>query len=201
VSVSGQFLCGLHQKLPLFSSERDRDVSTTLCQIALGIILLIAVVTDIRSHRIYNWLTFPAIALGLLLNSLGTGLPGLFFALGGIGVASLSIVLFLLGAMGAGDVKLLGAVGALMGPHFTLWALLCTAILGGVLGVVYAVRKGALRHTIQNAIVGGHLCATLHAPEELRGMALTSKVGKMPYAPAIALGVLSVVLLKSLGVV
>jgi prepilin peptidase CpaA len=174
-----------------------------LCWGILAAILLIAVVTDLRSHRIYNWLTFPAIALGLLIHTVEAGLPGMGFALGGIAVASLSLILFALGAMGAGDVKvkLLGAVGTLMGPHFTAWTLLCTAILGGVLGVVYAARHGALGHTLKNALIGGHVCATLHAPEQLRGMALTSKVGKMPYAPAIALGVLSVLLLKYLGVV
>jgi prepilin peptidase CpaA len=189
---------------PFFSldfMDEIMDISATLCQTVLGTALLIAVITDLRSHRIYNGLTFPTIALGLVLNSLGAGIPGLFFALGGIAAAFLSLPLFLLGAMGAGDVKLLLAVGALMGPHFTLWTLLCTGIAGGVLGVAYAIRRGALVHTLKNAIVGGHVCATLRSPEQLQGMALTSKVGKMPYAPAIALGVLSVLLLKYFGVV
>lgn len=177
------------------------DISASLCQAALAAALGIAVITDLRSHRIYNWLTFPAILIGLLLNSLGSGLPGLLFAVGGIAVAALSLVLFLLGAMGAGDVKLLVAVGALMGPHFAGWTLLCTAIVGGLLGVVYAARRGALSHTVRNAIIGGHVCMALQSPEELRGMALTSKVGKMPYAPAIALGALTVVTLKVLGII
>lgn len=164
------------------------------------ITLCIAVITDLRSHRIYNWLTFPAIALGLLLNSFAARSPGFLFALGGLGIACLSLILFALGAMGAGDVKLLGAVGALMGPHFAFWSLLGTAILGGVLGVIYAIKRGALAHTVRNALVGGHVCAVLNSPEELRGMALTSKAGKMPYAPAIALGVLSVFLLRAMGV-
>lgn len=176
------------------------DKSAMLTQGLLAATLLIAVITDLRSHRIYNWLTFPAMAIGLLLHTFSAGLPGLLFALGGLGVACLALVLFILGAMGAGDVKLLGAVGALMGAHFTLWTLLWTAILGGVLGVVYALRRGALKHTVHNAIVGGHVCAVLGTSENLRGMAQTSKAGRMPYAPAIALGVLSTVLLMNLGI-
>ena len=174
--------------------------SAVLCQAVLTITLSMAVITDLRSHRIYNWLTVPTITLGLLLNSFTAGVPGFLFALGGVGVASLSLFLFTLGAMGAGDVKLLGVVGALMGPYFTLCCLLSTAILGGILGVVYAAKRGALTHTVRNALIGGHVCAVLHAPEELQGMALTSKAGKMPYAPAIALGVLSVVLLRARGI-
>lgn len=170
-----------------------------LTQGLLAAILLIAVVTDLRSQRIYNWLTFPAIASGLLLHALSTGVPGLLFALGGIGAASLALLLFLLGAMGAGDVKLLGAVGALMGAHFTLWAIVCTAILGGILGVGYALRRGALKHTLHNALVGGHVCTVLGSSENLRGMAQTSKAGRMPYAPAIALGAVCTALLMHLG--
>lgn len=172
-----------------------------LCKTVLAVALVIAVVTDLRSHRIYNWLTFPTIALGLLLNTLGSGVSGTLFALGGLAVSALSLALFLLGAMGAGDVKMLAAIGTLMGPHFTIWTLLWTAILGGVLGAVYALRKGALGYTFRNAIIGGHVCAVLNSPEELKGMALTSKVGKMPYAPAIALGVSMVVLLQYLGII
>src|SRR5262249_35063142 len=135
----------------------------------------------------------------LLLHTLSAGLPGLLFALGGLGIACVALILFILGAMGAGDVKLLGAVGALMGAHFTFWALLCTAILGGILGVAYALRRGALKHTIRNALVGGHVCAVLGTSENLRGMAQTSKVGRMPYAPAIALGVLCTAFLMNRG--
>jgi prepilin peptidase CpaA len=176
------------------------DNSVTLAQGLLAATLLIAVITDLRSHRIYNWLTFPMLAAGLLVHTMTDGLPGLQFALGGLGVACLSLVLFILGAMGAGDVKLLGVVGALMGAHFTLWTLLWTAILGGALGVVYALRRGALKHTLHNALVGGHVCTVLGTTENLQGMAQTSKVGRMPYAPAIALGVLSTVLLTNLGI-
>jgi prepilin peptidase CpaA len=173
---------------------------TLVIQGILIVTLLIAVTTDLIAHKIYNWLTFPVILLGLALNGWRDGGAGLLFALGGIGVASLALLLFLLaGAMGAGDVKLLWAVGALTGPIFTFWALLGTAIAGGALGLLYAASRGELAHTARNALVGGHVLTTLGSADSLQGMARTSRVGKMPYAPAIALGVAAVALLRHLG--
>ena len=167
----------------------------------LLVTLLIAVYTDVKFQRIYNWLTFPVIVLGILLHSVTTGIPGLLLSLAGIGVASLALLLFLLsGAMGAGDVKLLCAVGALIGPGLMGWTLLCTVLAGGVCGVVYAARRGVLDHTLRNAVVGGHALAATQGITMLKGMACTSKAGKMPYAPAIALGVMIVTLLRHTGV-
>lgn len=174
--------------------------ATPVIQGLLIVMLLIAVTTDLITHKIYNWLTFPMILLGLALNGWRDGGAGLLFALGGIGVASLALLLFLLaGAMGAGDVKLLWAVGALTGPIFTFWTLLSTAIAGGALGLLYAANRGELAHTARNALVGGHVFTALGSADSLQGMARTSRVGKMPYAPAIALGVAAVALLCHLG--
>lgn len=151
--------------------------------------LAVAVVTDVRTHKIRNWLTFPVIVLGLVLNGLDNGAQGLLFSLQGIGVASLSLLLFvLIGGLGAGDVKLLWAIGALMGPTFALWTLLCTAIAGGVLGIGYAFKRGSLKHTVNNAFVGAYLSTLTRTPGALDGMVSATRIGRMPYAPAIALG-------------
>jgi len=162
----------------------------TVQSIVLGCVLAVAVVTDVSKQKVYNWLTFPAIALGFILNvSLQGFLPGLAFSAEGVAMASLSLILFLLkGAMGAGDVKMFWAVGALMGPHFTLWALICTAICGAFLGMGFAIAKGQFVHTWKNALLGGHVLAMTKNADSIKGMADASKVGKMPYAPAIAIG-------------
>lgn len=163
--------------------------------VLLAIVLTIAVVTDIRTRKIYNWLTFPAILLGIVFNAWEHGWPGMLFSLEGVGVACLSLVLFaLLGGMGAGDVKLLWAVGAMMGPGFTVWALLFTTLAGGVIGILFAARRGVLGFTIKNALTGGHVFAAVQSPDSLKGMANASKAGKIAYAPAIALGVIAAAL-------
>jgi prepilin peptidase CpaA len=163
-------------------------MGTLILNVLLVVTLLIAVITDIRSRRIHNWLTFPAIACGLLVNGVFEGAHGLQFSLLGIAVSSIWLILYLVGGTGAGDVKLLWAVGAMMGPKFAWWALLCTMISGGVLAIIYASLQKELRHTLMNALVGGQTAAAMRSTDTLQGVAQTSRVGKMAYAPAIALG-------------
>ena len=167
----------------------------------LVVALSIAVVTDLRSHKIYNWLTFPLIVLGLGGNTLQHGSQGLLFSVEGVGVACLALLLFLLRGLGAGDLKLLWGVGALMGPTFTLWAVLCTTVGGGVLGLIYALSHGVLGYTVKNALTGGHIMVTMKSLDADPAMAGASKAGKMPYAPAIALGAAVAAYLLHTGVV
>lgn len=159
-----------------------------IIQWVLALTLAIAVITDIRSQKVYNWLTFPVFALGFILNCLRAGPYGLLDSLEGVCAGSIALVLVILGGMGAGDIKLIWAIGALMGPHFTVSTVLWTCISGGVIGVGYAIKKGELAHTIKNALIGTHVLALTKSPESLKGLAAASKVGKMPYAPAIAVG-------------
>ncbi|MBL0157199.1 MAG: prepilin peptidase [Bryobacterales bacterium] len=97
---------------------------------ALG---LAASVTDLRNRTVPNWLTCPAILCGLLWYGITGGLRGAGFSLAGamVGFGSL-LVFFLMGNMGGGDVKLLAAFGALVGPGLVFQALIWIALLGGV---------------------------------------------------------------------
>lgn len=150
--------------------------------------LLISVVTDLRYKRIFNWLTFPAMLAGLAVSAATAGWHGLLWSLAGAGVSLLSLLVVAVGGMKFGDVKLLMAVGTLIGPQLMIWTLLYTAVAGGVFGIVFALRRGELAYTIKNTIVGGHVLSSTKSTEGLKGMASTSKVGYMPYAPAIAAG-------------
>jgi prepilin peptidase CpaA len=151
--------------------------------------LALAVFTDVRTHRIPNWLNFSLLAAGVTLNVVRDGAGGFLFSIEGIAVASISLILFLLaGGLGAGDVKLLWAIGALAGPHFTIWTLLGMALSGGALAIAFAARRRELRGAWQNALVGSHVLATTGRSEAIKSAAAVSRVEKMPYAPAIALG-------------
>src|SRR4051812_29537661 len=86
-------------------------------EVMLGLIVLLAAVFDIRSRRIPNWLVGFGLVWGVSMNTFLFGLPGLKSALLGIAVASLIYFpLFLVRGMGAGDVKLMMAIGSLVGP-------------------------------------------------------------------------------------
>ena len=110
-------------------------------RITLGLIVLTAAVTDLRWRRIPNWLTLPALPLGLIAQAVyGDGfVQGLLGALGGFAAL---FVLFAVGGGGAGDVKLFTVVGSFVGFHnlgvvFVLVAIIVES------AVVVAMRAGA----------------------------------------------------------
>lgn len=114
-------------------------------------IVAFAAIWDLKTRKIPNWLTFPAMLLGIMAMTWQAGLPGLMNSIGGLllGVALL-FLFFLVGGMGAGDVKLLGAIGALQGPHFVLFTFLYGAIAGGVMALIIVAFHGQLYNVVLN---------------------------------------------------
>lgn len=110
-----------------------------------------ACVTDLRVRRIPNWLTFGGAAAGVLASGAADGWPGVGSAIGGwaLGLA-LFLPLFLLRGMGGGDVKLLAALGACLGPSVTLWLALYSALAGGVLALGVSLARGYSREAFRN---------------------------------------------------
>jgi len=155
---------------------------------------------DVRERRIPNWLTYPGIVLGFLLRGLLLGWTGMGSALVGCLLAGgIFLLFYVVRAMGAGDVKLVAAIGSLLGPTDALVMLLATAICGGVLATVYAVYRRQVRSTLIN--VGGalqfHVQAGLQAHPELN---LDNPAAlRMPYGLAIAAGTLYVFLAMGWG--
>src|SRR5690242_564869 len=114
-----------------------------LSALALG---LAAAVWDLRTRRIPNVLTFGGTLVALLLHGYMGGLSGVGLSLAGWAVGlALFFPFFALGGLGAGDVKLLAAVGALVGPLPAVWVALFTMIAGGVMAILVASYSGYLR--------------------------------------------------------
>jgi len=157
-------------------------------------ILLICVITDIRSRKIYNWVTFPAMLAGLVINVWRNGPTGILTSLEGFGVGLIALILMAvlqlvaIAPMRFADVKLLCAIGMITGPHFGLYTLILTAICGGVLGLIYAAQRGVLKDTVTNLKVALQVSAAIQSSDGLKHMVDSSKAGYMPYAPAIACG-------------
>jgi prepilin peptidase CpaA len=112
---------------------------------------LVACVTDIRSRRIPNVLTFGGALAAVVFHGVTGGGAGLITACGGwiVGVA-IFFVPFALGGMGGGDLKLLAALGAWLGPAETVWLALYTGVAGGVMAIVVACARGYLRQALSN---------------------------------------------------
>lgn len=106
--------------------------------LALG--LLAASVADVRVRRVPNWLTMAVLALGLTARALAGGVVALGGGLVGVALGTvLLLVPFARGWLGGGDVKLLAAIGAWLGPVFVVWAALYGTAIGGALSIVYVV--------------------------------------------------------------
>jgi prepilin peptidase CpaA len=121
--------------------------------IAGGAVLLCGAAAwcDLQYRRIPNALTLPSVAVALCLHGFMHGVPGLLLSLGGMLVAAALVVPgYALGFTGAGDVKLLAAVGALLGLPAALYAALLSLVLGGVLSILLSVWRRNLSGLLMN---------------------------------------------------
>lgn len=145
----------------------------TMSTVVLLTILMIAVVEDIRHHRISNRLVMMTLLLGCSFHLITSGLATLDYVLAGVGTGFITLFpFFLLGGMGAGDVKLVSAIGAFLGPHGTLFAVALTLMAGALMAlIVYFLHRQRINSDHRNSESNSTL-TTL----------------SLPYAPAIALG-------------
>ena len=114
-------------------------------------LVALACMTDVRTRRIPNWLTFGATIAALLFHGAIAGTSGLATSVGGwILGAALFFPVFALRGMGAGDVKLLAAIGAWLGPLPVASVALITTIAGGAVALVVSLVYGYLRTAVTN---------------------------------------------------
>ena len=154
-------------------------------------IAIAGAVQDVRGGRIPNWLTYPAILAALAVRSILSGWPGLESGLVGWLVAGgIFYVLFLLGGMGGGDVKLMAAVGAWAGNSQVVAILIAAAIAGGALAVFYMVSRKQLWLTLLNTgeLLRHHATVGLK-PHPVLNVREPSTM-RVPYGLAIAMGTL-----------
>lgn len=108
-------------------------------------VLFVATVHDIRYQKIPNLLTFTSIGVSLLYYSFLNGFSGFLFSLEGICVG-IAVMLppYILGGMGAGDAKLMAAVGGILGPKGVFIAFLFTGLAGGLYSLILLMHSGNL---------------------------------------------------------
>jgi prepilin peptidase CpaA len=159
-------------------------MANNLAAVLLGGVLLAAGLTDLFQRKVYNGLTYPALAAGVLLHSAVLGWTGLGFSLTGAAVGGLIFFpAFWVGGMGAGDIKLMAVVGAFLGWKFALNAAVDTAVLGGMFATAYLLAKGELGPTLRRMFK-----LFLPAPQPAPAEAASRDAASLPYAVFIALG-------------
>lgn len=154
------------------------------------VVIAIATYTDCRLRLIKNILTIPAIALGLLLQVLGSGWSGLTFGLLGIAAGfGLMMIPFVVGQMGGGDVKLMAALGSFLGAYAILNVFLYTTLAGGLLSMAYALYRKEGLNTLRRT---WHLAKGLFIFRTVPSMRSESaQSATVPYGLAIAVGTLT----------
>jgi len=161
-------------------------IDPILLYLALALVV-VAAVFDLKSRRIPNYLTYPAVllAFGYWIVK-GDGRALLYAALGLLIGFILLLFLYLLGGMGAGDVKLMAALGALVGWQNIWNIVLYSLVAGGLVAAVYLLLRGELGRGLRNT---WRLIRRAKFPGSGRAGELEWKsIGKIPYGVAIAMG-------------
>lgn len=167
------------------------------------VVLAIAVWKDLQSNKIPNWLTLPSIVIGLALCYFDNGLIGLKLSAIGLGVGFVVFLIpFALGGMGGGDVKLMAAVGALIGWPLVVWAVLLSCVTALFGAVAKAIWKGRFLKLLTNTwlIIKNTLIAlAMRRPAtEIKEVTRIQAAVYVPFGVAIAIGTLWALLLQYL---
>jgi prepilin peptidase CpaA len=110
------------------------------------VIVLTASFYDYRWRRIPNFITLPSMVIGLMLHGIDGGWNGLSYSLWGLTLGiCVFLVLYLLGGIGAGDVKLMGSIGAFLGADLILSVFILTVLVGGFMASYKMVINGSLK--------------------------------------------------------
>ena len=116
-----------------------------LLLVGLAIGLVVAGFIDVQEGRIPNWLTFSLAGFGMVVHTWQHGWTGMLISVEGLAMGLLCLLFFYIkGGMGAGDVKLLGAIGAIVGPKAVVYVFAFAALLGGVYSIAMLCSQGGL---------------------------------------------------------
>ena len=152
---------------------------------------------DVRYRRIPNAYVLATLCGGLAINTIFAGLGGALTSLGGCALAFFPLfILHVFGAMGAGDVKLFAAVGAVVGTQMVVPTLLIVVMTGGLIAVYSMIRAGTVRTTMQRVVM--ILVGLLPGWQMPRFSVPADRRHTIPYGVAIMIGsLISVALFRA----
>jgi len=168
--------------------------------LVLSSVLIVAAIIDFRVQKIPNMLTVPTMVAGLAYHSLANGWSGFIFSSEGLAIGiGIFIIPYMMGGMGAGDAKLMGVVGAMIGPKGVALACLLTAIVGGFYALIVFLlnieyRQGFIERSVITVKAFAFTKNFIPIPPDE-----SEKKPRLCYAVAIAIGTLIYVFLKIFG--
>lgn len=167
--------------------------------IALFTFVLACCAVDLRTRRIPNALSGLAAVIGVGLSAAYYGSAGLVASVSGI-VVMVTVLLapFALGGLGAGDVKMMAAVGAFLGPRLALFGLIAGMALGGVVMAIHLARLGRLGEKVAALRAMIFIAAASRSVAPLRIAADDAGAISLPYSIPLGLGTAGVVMATAL---
>ena len=171
-------------------------------QLLLAVLVVSAAGSDLRARRVPNWITIPGLVLAIALNTVlphGSGWRSSLLGL--VAASAVYLIFFALRAMGAGDVKLMAAVGAAVGPANWFLIFVVTALFGGVAAVGTILVRKRTAKTLRNIGTIAASAASGQAPFRVSPEldVRDSRSAGLPHAVAIACGTLTFLLGQVLG--
>jgi prepilin peptidase CpaA len=169
-------------------------------------LLAAAAVWDFRTYRIPNLITGGGIVFAFVYNAMvpAAMYAGWTWTAGGmlLGFAAL-LPMYAIGAMGAGDVKLMAMAGAFLGPQGAAWALFFSVVTGGIAALAFALRKRVLASMMTNTrdVLRSMLWSTVAGGSARLRPGQAPSVGRLAYGISIALGTSAYVLARQFGLV
>ncbi len=165
--------------------------AAVMVPILLVAMLGLALWRDLSAHRIDNWLTFSGAVLATMLHLFLSGSSGVLYALGGLAVGFLLLLpLYAYGGMAAGDVKLMAAAGAFLGPTDAALSVAASLLAGSVLAVCVLSLRGGTREGLGH--IGQQLIGFSMTRVWVKAAPGSAASHRFPYALAIGCGCLAV---------
>lgn len=159
--------------------------------ILLLLVIITCTYTDLTQRKIYNFVLLPVIILAFCYHIYTSGLVGLILSLKGLSLGlGLLFIPYLMGGIGAGDVKLMATIGALKGTSFIFFTCLAGAIAGGIISAIYLAKNKRLIYTMKKFFLPflrqyGFCLNQINDLEKLDNSA------SIPYGAAIAAGTIA----------
>jgi prepilin peptidase CpaA len=167
----------------------------------LAALLALCAVSDIRSNKIFNIVTIPFAISAVALHAFNNGLDGLLFSTEGMATGIALIVLpYIMGGMGAGDVKLMGAVGSFLGAKATLGAFLFIALAGGIYSLaLILIRRDVFKGFFSEKllVLSSMVMLRQYVPIQTES---SGQKPRLKYGVAIAFGTITYLVTKALGI-
>lgn len=172
------------------------EAGPLIYDLPLFVLLVAAVYTDLAYKKVYNWITIPVTCAGIVLHSFSGGWSGLFFSLAGCALgAGIFLIPYFLGAVGAGDVKLAAAIGALTGYIFVVRAIFYSSLIASLMAAIWMLKRGELKSGLKRTLTLGKV---IFCPAKRKTVLSAGAQGEIPYAVAMVIGTFIVLLEKYL---